>query len=68
MRGWVPDKAKQVGLITSRESAHFTRRKMEEEGQSEEGKRVVGLFEQWFGVSLSDEGGDASPGDSSEQS
>ena len=55
MRRWAPEKAKQVGLVPSRESAYWTQKKLEEEGGEEEGRRAIGVFEQWFGVKF-DEG------------
>jgi hypothetical protein len=56
MRRWAPEKAKKVGLVPSRESAYWTQKKLEEEGGAgEEGRRAIGVFEQWFGVKF-DEG------------
>ncbi len=64
MRRWAPEKAKKVGLVPSRESAYWTQKKLEEEGGAgeEEGRRAIGVFEQWFGVKF-DEGDNTTTND-----
>lgn len=57
MRRWTPEKAKKLGLVTSRESIYYTKRRLEEGGQKDDPS--VGFFEKWFGTNLEEDSGAA---------